>query len=88
METLGINIGYLALQVCIFILIPLIILGGVSLYFRTKGTSHDTETVMIIPVTDEGVVIPVQLLKGADEVAIKRKQDTLFLVPIKSKPVD
>ena len=88
MEALGINIAYLALQVCIFILIPLTILGGVFLYFGTTGTLRGAETMMILPVTDEGVIIPIQLLKGADEVAIKRKQDTLFLVPIKTKPMD
>lgn len=88
MEALGINVGYLVLQVCIFILIPLTLLGGVFLYFGTKGTLRGAETMMILPVTDEGVIIPIQLLKGADEVAIKRKQDTLFLVPIKTKPMD
>lgn len=87
MESLGINLGYLVMQLCIFF-VPLIGLGLVFYYLGSKGMLHGTETVTTIPVTDEGVVIPTQLLKGAKKVTIKRKGDTLFLVLIKSKPMD
>ncbi|MCI0399506.1 MAG: hypothetical protein L0332_32155 [Chloroflexi bacterium] len=85
MEALGINIGYFLGQLLAILLLALLVIGPVFLVFlliKLAIKPEKTELLMTAEVTQQGVLVPRQLLHGATEVEIRRKQAMLLLVPV------
>ena len=83
MEALGINIGYLLLQLLCFGLFILGLVVAVYLSarmaFRMSSKIDDSELVMAFEVTEDGIVIPKSVLQGAEKVELRQTKTKLIL---------
>ncbi len=86
MESLGINIGYLALSLLCFTGFVVAMAGGVYLaarYAYNKSAQFDeSELLMILAVTEEGITIPKSALLGAEKIELRRTNTKLILHPV------
>ncbi|MCP4363409.1 MAG: hypothetical protein GY796_35870 [Chloroflexi bacterium] len=86
METLGINIGYLVMQLaCFGIFIGLFVLVMIVMarYLSNKTWAANKTTLLRTEtVTDDGVTIPTSLLYGAKQVEIREQNGRLLIIPL------
>ncbi len=80
MEALGINVGYLMLQVFCIIVLPLLIVMGIVYWLIQKSSLKKADIVTTISVTDEGLTIPKKLLPDAANFVVYQQKDKIILV--------
>ncbi len=81
MEAVGINVGYLLIQLFCLFVVPALILGGVVYWLIKRSSLNQSDLVANIAVTEEGIVIPLKLLPDADNFAVYQQKDKIILVP-------
>ncbi|MBE2220935.1 MAG: hypothetical protein IAF02_05315 [Anaerolineae bacterium] len=79
MEAYGINMGYLLIQLFCLVVIPLLILGSVVYWLIKRNPFKQGELITTLVVTDEGVVIPKELLPDTENINIYKHKDKLIL---------
>ena len=86
MEAVGINVGYLAIQLLCFGMFVVVFAGAVYLATRyaynKAAKSDDSELLMTLDVMDEGIVIPKSIFEAAAQVELRRTKTQLILRPI------
>lgn len=81
MEALGINLGYLAIQILCMMVIPLLIAAGIAYWLIQRNALKEANIITTIVVTDDGAMIPNDFLLGATEVDVYQNKNKLVLVP-------
>lgn len=88
MEELGINVGFLLVQLLALVLlvslavIPLVVIVGVWRRYRSIEYAEEKNLNMRAEVTTEGLFIPASLLPGVKTVEIRKRGENLLLVPV------
>lgn len=81
MEAVGINLGYLLVQLFCLFVIPALILGCVIYWLIKRNSLKQDQRVATLTVTDEGVVIPKKLLPEATNLDVYQQNDKIILIP-------
>jgi hypothetical protein len=81
MEAVGINVGYLLIEVFCLFVIPVLILGGVIYWLIKRNSLKQDELVAMLTVTEEGIVIPKKLLPNATTIEVYQQKDKIILIP-------
>ena len=81
MEAVGINIGYLLVEIFCLFIIPVLILGGVIYWLIKRNSLKQDELIATLTVTDEGIVIPKELLPTTQNLEVYQQKDKIILMP-------
>ena len=79
MEAVGVNVGYLLIQLFCLVVIPVLILASVVYWLIKRNPFKQNDFVTTITVTDEGIVIPKELLPDTESIDIYKQKDKLIL---------
>ena len=86
MEAVGINVGYLLIQILCFAgflgALVLAVYIAAKMAYNKSAKIDDSELVMSFAVTDEGIVIPKSVLQGAEQVELRQTKTQLILRPV------
>ena len=86
MESVGINVGYLLIQLLCFAgflgALVLAVYLAAKMAYNKSAKIDDSELVMSFAVSDEGIVIPKSVLQGAQQVELRRTRTQLILRPL------
>jgi hypothetical protein len=80
-EAVGINVGYLLIQLFCLFVIPALIIGGVVYWLIRRNSLNQDDLVANLPVTDEGIAIPKELLPNTKNLEVYQQKDKIILVP-------
>ena len=86
MEAIGINVGYLLIQVLCFAgflgALVLAVYLAARMAYNKSAKIDDSELVMSFDVSEDGIVIPKSVLKGAEQVELRETKTQLILRPV------
>ncbi|KAA3655710.1 MAG: hypothetical protein DWQ04_33135 [Chloroflexi bacterium] len=82
MEAVGINLGYLLIEVGI-ICLPVLVVGGLVIWYVRRQTNNTkSELIMTLDVSPSGTTIPQELLADATQIEVRKRGKTLILIPV------
>lgn len=82
MEATGLNVGYLMMQIVCLLLIGLVGVAIVVFIFnKVGGQAKELEFIDSLAVTDDGVVIPKQVLGQVSNVNLYKRGQEIILKP-------
>jgi len=81
MDAVGINLGYLLVQLFCLFVIPALILGGILYWLIKRNSLKQDQLVATLTVTDDGIVLPKKLFSNTQNLEVYQQKDKIILVP-------